>query len=67
MADFWNTLTAILKAILDFMDWYIEDTPLFPDTLTAFYNLGQKCYEILTPLIGEYVYLINEYIHGGID
>lgn len=64
MADFWNTLTAILKAILDFADWYIEDTPLFEDTLTAFYNLGIQSYNILVPLIGEYIHLIDEYIHG---
>lgn len=64
MADIWNTLTAILKAIFDFMDWYIEDTPLFEDTLTAFYNLGIQAYNILVPLLGEYIELINEYIHG---
>lgn len=63
MADFWGVITNILKAIFDFLDWYIEDTPLFEDTLTAFYNLGIQSYNILTPLIGEYVQLINEYIH----
>lgn len=64
MADFWGVITHALKVILDFLDWYIEDTPLFEDTLTAFYNLGIQSYNILTPLIGEYIRLIDEYIHG---
>lgn len=64
MADFWGVITHALKVVVDFLDWYIEDTPLFEDTLTAFYNLGIQSYNILTPLIGEYIRLIDEYIHG---
>lgn len=64
MGNIWETITAILTAIINFLDWYIEDTPLFEDTLTAFYNLGIQSYNILTPLIGEYIRLIDEYIHG---
>ena len=64
MEHFWEVLTSILKAIIDFLDWYIEDTPLYEDTLDAFYNLGIQAYNILAPLIGEYIYLIDQYIHG---
>ena len=65
MADFWNALLAFIKGLFDFLDWYIEDTPLFEDTLDALYAVSIQAYNELAPVVAEHIRLISEYFHGA--
>ena len=64
MNGFIEWLTQVINAIGAFLNWYVEDTPLLEDTLDSFYALGVQAYNILYPLIGEYIEYISEYIKG---
>ena len=64
MGNFWDVVKQIVDAIYNFIDWYLNDTPLFNDTLDAIYEWGVETYRTLWPLIEEYIQYISEYIKG---
>ncbi|MBR0113420.1 MAG: hypothetical protein IJM02_06705 [Clostridia bacterium] len=64
MGNIWDILNNILDAISAFINWYMNETPLFNDTLDSFYALGVQAYNLLYPLVGEYIYYISEYFSG---
>lgn len=64
MDNIWTILNNILDGIIAFFNYYMNDTPLFNDTLDSFYELGVWAYNILYPLVSEYVYYISEYFKG---
>lgn len=63
MNDFWTVITQIFAAIFNFLDWYIEDTPLFKDTLDAIYAACLAVGNSIGPLIAEYIDYILQYIN----
>lgn len=64
MENFWEILNRILDTIIAFVNWYLYDTPLFEDTLDTIYAWGVNTYQIVMPLIEEYIQYIGQYIGG---
>lgn len=64
MTDIWTVIGNFIDAISAFIDWFMNDTPLFYDTLDGIYEWGVQTYNILYPLIGEYIYYLSQYSPG---
>ena len=64
MDNVWEFLTKILKAINNFLLWYLNDTPLFEDTLNTLYALTIQTYNTLMPLVNEYLFWFFGYVGG---
>lgn len=63
MGNIWDFLANVMKAINDFLDWYLHDTPLFEDTLNTLYATTVYSIQQLIPLVGEYIAYFTEHFH----
>jgi len=66
MNDFWNILAQITKNIADFMLWFLNDTPLYNETLDSFAEFCTKTWQIAVPLLGDYIHYLSEYFGGAL-
>lgn len=63
MGNIWDFLANVMKAINDFLDWYLHDTPLFEDTLNTLYATTVYSIQQFVPLVGEYIAYFTEHFH----
>ena len=63
MGNIWDFLANVMKAINDFLDWYLHDTPLFEDTLNTAYATITYTIQQSVPLVKEYIAYLSEYFH----
>ena len=68
MGDIWHNIAQWLMnaftAVMAFLNWYIDETPLFKDTLDSLYAAFVSTMQYLIPQIGEYIQYITGYIGG---